>query len=62
MPRSRRAAPLLHWPRAQAIVQSFLAFGLRGVRPRAGGWQWEELHELNQRIAWQVGVFGCVCV
>jgi hypothetical protein len=38
----------------QAIVQSFLGFGLQGLKPRLGGWEWSELQELNAAIHWQV--------
>uniref|UniRef100_A0A061R1C2 Uncharacterized protein n=2 Tax=Tetraselmis sp. GSL018 TaxID=582737 RepID=A0A061R1C2_9CHLO len=33
-------------------VTSFMAFGLRGLSPRRGGWGWDELHEINRRIPW----------
>jgi hypothetical protein len=39
----------------QAIVQSFLGFGLQGLKPRMGGWGWAELQEINAAIHWQVG-------
>ncbi|KAF8057677.1 PAP17 [Scenedesmus sp. PABB004] len=39
--------------RMQAIVQSFLGFGLQGLKPKLGGWSWQELQELNQQIHWQ---------
>jgi hypothetical protein len=41
--------------RFQAIVQSFLGFGLQGLKPRLGGYDWSELQELNAAIHWQVG-------
>jgi hypothetical protein len=37
----------------QAIVQSFLEFGYHGLKPRVGGYDWQELHQLNDSIAWQ---------
>jgi hypothetical protein len=36
-----------------AVVTSFLEFGLQGLRPKVGGWTWEELHTINQGISWQ---------
>lgn len=34
------------------VVLSFMRHGLEGLEPRAGGWSWDELQELNRRIAW----------
>jgi hypothetical protein len=42
----------------QAIVQSFLGFGLQSLKPRLGGWEWAELQDINAGIHWQV--LGCV--
>lgn len=44
--------------RMAALVQSFLGFGLQGLRPEPGGWDWSTLHEINQQIHWQVGRRG----
>jgi hypothetical protein len=41
------------WHRLQAIVQSFFEFGLQSLRPQVGGFDWRQLHELNEAIAWQ---------
>lgn len=36
------------------IVVSFFEHGLRGLEPRAGGWQtWGDLHAVNAAIDWQ---------
>ncbi|WIA22309.1 hypothetical protein OEZ85_004625 [Tetradesmus obliquus] len=37
----------------QAIVQSFLGFGLQGLKPEPGGWSWADLQDINQQIHWQ---------
>ncbi|WIA42767.1 hypothetical protein OEZ86_008708 [Tetradesmus obliquus] len=37
----------------QAIVQSFLGFGLQGLKPELGGWSWADLQDINQQIHWQ---------
>ena len=37
----------------QAIIQSFLEFGYHGLKPKVGGYDWQELHQLNDSIAWQ---------
>jgi hypothetical protein len=42
------------FPCVQAIVQSFLGFGLQSLKPRLGGWEWSELQEINAAIHWQV--------
>ncbi len=34
------------------VCQSFFQFGLAGVSPKRGGWQWQELHALNERLRW----------
>lgn len=36
----------------ERTVASFFAHGLRGTAPRAGGWEWPQLHRLNKRIDW----------
>jgi hypothetical protein len=38
----------------QAIVQSFLGFGLQGLKPEPEGWSWADLQDINQQIRWQV--------
>lgn len=38
----------------QAIVQSYLGFGLQGLKPEDGGWNWQDLQDINQQIHWQV--------
>jgi hypothetical protein len=38
----------------QAIVQSFLGFGLQGLKPEPCGWSWANLQDINQQIHWQV--------
>ncbi|KAF6262460.1 TLD-domain-containing protein [Scenedesmus sp. NREL 46B-D3] len=37
----------------QAIVQSFLGFGLQGLKPETGGYSWADLQDINQQIHWQ---------
>lgn len=32
---------------------SYLRHGLAGAAPKAGGWRWEELQELNAGVDWQ---------
>jgi hypothetical protein len=46
---------LLLLPVCQAVVKSFLGFGLQGLSPKLGGWEWQELQELNAQRGWQVG-------
>lgn len=36
----------------EAVVCSFLRHGLAGTQPKVGGWQWDELQELNGAIDW----------
>lgn len=35
-----------------ALVQSFLEYGLQGLRPMRGGWTWEQLRDINLGINW----------
>lgn len=37
----------------EALVRSYLEFGLRGLEPKVGGWSWEELQALNERLDWE---------
>ncbi|GLC41538.1 hypothetical protein PLESTM_001212500 [Pleodorina starrii] len=37
-----------------ALVVSFLEYGMQGLKPKRGGWSWDELQSLNSGIAWQV--------
>eukprot|EP00798_Chlamydomonas_sp_ICE-L_P000839 gene839-33570_t len=39
-------------PVISAIVQSFMEYGMQGVKPKRGGFSWNELHNLNQSIPW----------
>ena len=32
---------------------SFLSHGLAGTEPKAGGWSWDELQELNAAVDWR---------
>eukprot|EP00878_Enallax_costatus_P031189 GHUV01034083.1.p1 GENE.GHUV01034083.1~~GHUV01034083.1.p1 ORF type:complete len:111 (+),score=14.40 GHUV01034083.1:90-422(+) len=43
----------------QAIVQSYLGFGLQGLKPEDGGWNWQDLQDINQQIHWQVRYMCC---
>ena len=36
----------------EAVLLGFLRHGLRGTQPKAGGWSWEELQQLNASIDW----------
>ncbi|KXZ54901.1 hypothetical protein GPECTOR_4g973 [Gonium pectorale] len=36
-----------------ALVVSFLEYGMQGLKPKRGGWTWDELQSLNSGIAWQ---------
>ena len=38
----------------EGIVVSFFKHGLKGVPPKVGGWGWDELHNLNDKINWKV--------
>ncbi|GIL82720.1 hypothetical protein Vretimale_8294 [Volvox reticuliferus] len=37
-----------------AIVVSYLEYGMQGLKPKRGGWTWEELQALNGGISWRV--------
>ncbi|KAG2498182.1 hypothetical protein HYH03_003937 [Edaphochlamys debaryana] len=37
-----------------ALVVSFLEYGMQGLKPKRGGWSWDELQSLNAGIPWQV--------
>ncbi|GFR52476.1 hypothetical protein Agub_g15045, partial [Astrephomene gubernaculifera] len=37
-----------------ALVVSFLEYGMQGLKPKRGGWSWDELQSLNSGTAWQV--------
>ncbi|EFJ41453.1 hypothetical protein VOLCADRAFT_107660 [Volvox carteri f. nagariensis] len=36
-----------------AVVMSFLEYGMQGLKPKKGGWTWDELQSLNSGIAWR---------
>ncbi|KAG2451189.1 hypothetical protein HYH02_003796 [Chlamydomonas schloesseri] len=36
-----------------ALVMSFLEYGMQGLKPKRGGWSWDELQSLNAGIPWQ---------
>ncbi|KAG2435847.1 hypothetical protein HXX76_007042 [Chlamydomonas incerta] len=36
-----------------AVVMSFLEYGMQGLKPKRGGWSWDELQSLNAGIPWQ---------
>lgn len=38
----------------QAVVQSFLEYAFQGLAPRRGGWEWQELHHINNAVNWEV--------
>lgn len=41
-------------PKMAAIVRSFLAYGLAAApQPRRGGFQWDELHDINTGMRWE---------
>lgn len=45
----------------QAIVQSYLGFGLQGLKPDPGGYSWQDLQGINQQIHWQVSQMSSLC-
>ncbi|GAX76085.1 hypothetical protein CEUSTIGMA_g3528.t1 [Chlamydomonas eustigma] len=40
----------------EAVVLSFLEFGMQNLRPRRGGFSWDELHTVSQEVPWSTWV------
>ncbi|GIL55153.1 hypothetical protein Vafri_10748 [Volvox africanus] len=36
-----------------AIVVSYLEYGMQGLKPKHGGWTWDELQALNSGVSWR---------
>eukprot|EP00198_Chlamydomonas_reinhardtii_P002645 XP_001691981.1 predicted protein [Chlamydomonas reinhardtii] len=47
-------------PVVVALVVSFLEYGMQGLKPKRGGWSWDELQSLNAGIPWQPSSGGAL--